>query len=198
MKLIDINIKLAELEQILDELENSESTSEEQLWQIRQAIEHMEGEREEKLLGVARWRKQLQLEVKEVLNTEIKRLQERKKSYERKVNSLGDYLYWGLEQIDGNKIKSAIGTLYLQRNSQPSVEIINIDELDNQFWVEFATVPKGEFYELPAGNYRFELAEDGSTIIRKLEIKAIIEHHKATGEIPNGTNIEWGKHVQFR
>lgn len=198
MKLVDLNLAIEDLEHKLDELETSEASQEEQIELIKQTLEQLEGEREDKLLNVARWRKQMQVEVKEVIGAEIKRLQERKKSYERKVESLGEYLRWGLEQIDGRKIKSPMGTLYLQRNSQPSVEITDLTWLDQQFWIEYTNVPAGKYVELPEGNYRFEAQADGSVIIRKLSTQAIAEHYKETGEIPIGTKIEWGSHVAFR
>lgn len=198
MKLSEINQAIFELERLLDELEQSESPPEDQLEQIKQAIEQMEGQREEKLLNIARWRKQLQTEAKEIIGGEIKRLQDRKKAYENRVKSLGDYLYWGLQEVEGKKIKSPIGTLYIQRNSAPKVEVIDHHSLDDRFWTPVETVSEQEPIELSPGYYNFIVETDGKIVVRKLDYKAISDWHIKTGEIPEGTKIEWGSHVKFR
>lgn len=198
MKLSEINQAIFELERLLDELEQSESPPEDQLERIKQAIEQMEGQREEKLLNIARWRKQLQIEAKEIIGGEIKRLQDRKKAYENRVKSLGDYLYWGLQEVEGKKIKSPIGTLYIQRNSAPKVEVVDHYSLDDRFWTPVETVSEQEPIELSPGYYNFIVETDGKIVIRKLDNKAISDWHIKTGEIPEGTKIEWGSHVMFR
>ena len=198
MKLSEINQAIFELERLLDELEQSESPPEDQLERIKQAIEQMEGQREEKLLNIARWRKQLQIEAKEIIGGEIKRLQDRKKAYENRVKSLGDYLYWGLQEVEGKKIKSPIGTLYIQRNSAPKVEVIDHYSLDDRLWTPVETVSEQEPIELSPGYYNFIVKTDGKIVVRKLDYKAISDWHIKTGEIPEGTKIEWGSHVTFR
>lgn len=198
MKLHEINNAIAELERLMDDLENGETTLEEQVEQIKRKLDTLEGAREEKLLNIARWRKQLQTEVKEVIGGEIKRLQDRKRSYDNRIKSLGEYLHWGLGQTEDKRIKSPVGTLWLQRNPKPSVEITDITWLDLEFWTDYVEIPVNGRVELPAGDYRFCVTEDGKINVKRLDIDAIAEHFATTGEIPIGTKIEWGSHVRFR
>lgn len=196
--LYEINDQIRQLELELEQIDDSA----EQAKRIRELLDQAEGAREDKLLNVARWRKQLQTEAKEVIGGEIKRLQDRKRAQERKADGLAQYLEYGLRQVEGQRIKSAIGSLWIQRNSKPTVAITDPSQVPDEFWMPTVKLDNGDIVNLPASIYKVQTVFDGAVpagfTLLTIDKDLIVEHYKDTGEIPAGTDITWGSHVQFR
>src|SRR5690625_1208886 len=98
-KLVDLLEQIEFFEGTLEAMEGI--SPEEEQAKVREMLEAAEGKIEDKLLGVARWRRQLELEAKEVLGGEISRLQGRQRSQRRRADSLKAYLEFGLGKIEG-------------------------------------------------------------------------------------------------
>lgn len=192
-KLYEINEYIQQLEFELEQIDDGAEQAE----RIRELLDQAEDAREDKLLNVARWRKQLQTENKEVIGGEISRLQARKKAQERKVDGLAQYLEYGLKQVEGQRVKSAIGSLWIQRNSKPTVMIAFPDLVSDEFWVPAVSVVDKKTTELPAGQYKFKIS-DSTITLYTIDKNLISDHYKETGEIPKGTEIRWGSSVRFR
>lgn len=204
MKLIDMIDNIEDLEQALEEHLESESPMQEVVEYLESLLEKAEGNRDEKLLSVARWRKQLDAESKEVIGGEIKRLQSRKRSQDNKVKSLGQFLQYGLSKVEDNKVKSALGTLWLQNNPKPTVEIKDYNVIPDEYWKVYTVQNINQVVELPAGTYKIQFAEenplvDGANIaLMVVDTDSIGKHWIATGEVVAGTDIRQGQHVRFR
>lgn len=194
MRLIDINETIQVLNDTLESMEGISPEVEQEM--IREKLEQAMIDRDEKLLAVARWRKQLQAESKEVIGGEIKRLQDRKKAHESRAKSLGSYLLWGLDQI-GGKVKSPIGSLAISP-SPPSVEIVDADAIPWDYWTVWANVESGGNIELGANVYRVTTYENGVASLAVVNKKAIIECWKNTGKQVPGAVVTQGQHVRFK
>ena len=193
MKLYDINEQISVLQDTLESMEGI--SKEEEIQLVRNMLEEFEGAREEKLLSVARWRKSLTDESKEVIGAEVKRLQDRKKNYERRIDSLSNYLQWGLEQV-GGKVKTPLGSLNVQ-NNPPSTKITEYKQVPNSYWVGVAEVEDYGYVELGGVTYFVE-TDNGKIYFSTVDKKAITEHWKATSEDVAGTVTKQGTHVRFR
>lgn len=70
----------------------------------------------------------------EMLNNEIKRLQERKKSVERGVDDLKAMLFDVMQKHDMNKVKDPLATVWIQ-NNPPSVNVLNEEVIPSAYWI---------------------------------------------------------------
>lgn len=193
MKLVDINDGIRFLNEMLDNLDE-ETTPEEELELIKSALEAAEIQRDEKIVGVARWRKSLQAEAKEVIGGEIKRLRDRRSSYEKRVESLGEYLKFAL---NGGKVKTPIATVWEQKNSKPSVKIVDTEKIPAEFWAVKYTVKDGELANISPGEYRFDYVF-GEIDVSAPDKDKIAKHWQETGEQVPGTITTQGTHIQMR
>ena len=193
MKLTEIEERIQILQDTLESMDGI--SSEEEIALVQKMLDDMEGNREEKLLNVARWRKQLANESKEVIGAEVKRLQDRKKSYDRKIEGISNYLHYGLEQI-GGKLKSPLGSLNIQ-NNPPSTKITDPASVPKGYWVDMAEVDDCGLVELGGTTY-FVGYHEGKIYFSTIDKKAITEQWKATGEDVAGTKTTQGTHVRFR
>ena len=194
-------MKLTEIEeriQILqDTLESMDGLSpEEEIEKVQDMLDQMEGAREDKLLNIARWRKQLRDEADGVIKPEIQRLQARKKSYENRAEGISNYLHFNLDQI-GGKLKAPLGSLGIQNNSQPSVTILDADLVPSEYFVEVAKVGDCKSLELSEGLYRVEYYKE-EIYFFTFDKRAIGKHFKETGEQVPGTETKIGTHVRLR
>ena len=98
----------------------------------------------------------------EAMKNEEKRISEQRKILENRLIKFKEYVKECMEQGGFAKLETPLGTLSIAKNP-PSVEIINEDEIPKEFKQEIVSV--------------------------KIDKTAIKEHFKATGEIPEGVNI---------
>src|SRR6266849_4794399 len=147
----------------LDETQLSEGQErEEELAQIRQALDHLDMKFIDKVTNIVKFIKNLEAQ-RDAAATESKRLSERKKSFDTRIDWLKNYVKTSMEVTNSEKIKYALFTIYVGQ-SQPSVEVMSIDEVDEQF------------------------------LKMKLEVDKtkILEQVKSTGVIPSGVRIVQG------
>ncbi len=98
----------------------------------------------------------------DAIDTQIKRLQELKKSETVRVDNFKEYVKDNMNRLGITKIETELGTLSIAK-SPISVEIINEDEIPAEYKEEVVTT--------------------------KVNKKAIADNFKATGEIPSGVTI---------
>lgn len=98
----------------------------------------------------------------EAIKNEENRISEQRKALEKRVKRFKEYVKECMEHSGITKIETAIGTLSIAK-SPISVEVTNEDELPSEYKQEVTTI--------------------------KIDKKAIADHFKETGEIPNGTEI---------
>ena len=193
MKLYDIN---EQIEALQDTLESMEGISkEEEIAMVKNMLDMMEGARDEKLISIARWRKRIKVEADEVIGGEVKRLQDRKASYKRRYDSLGDYLLYGVEQ-SGGKIKNTLGTLYTA-NSKPVVEITDIKLIPLHYMEVVQEISQNGYYNVVAGNCRVDIVGD-RVLFSQPDKKFILDNWLTTGKQIPGAIVKQGKYVGFR
>lgn len=192
--LYDINEGIKFLAAQLEQMD--ESTPEEEAQLIRQMLEAAEMQREEKIVSVARWRKQLQQEEKEVIGDELKRLRERRQSYQKRVESLTLYLKDALAEV-GGRVKTPLGTVCEQNNSKPTVEVTDSSQIPDEFWMDKHAADPGDILTVPMGEYKVQVV-DGIVYLAVADKDKIADHWAETGEQVPGTNTTRGTHVQFR
>lgn len=182
---------------LIDQLEQmDESTPEQEARFIKECLEAAQMQREEKILSIARWRKQLQNEEKEVLGGELKRLQRRRESYRKRIESLGMYLHWALSET-GGKIKSPLGSVWIQSNSKPTVTITDVTQIPDEYWSEKYTAQSDDIITVSMGEYKIKVVDD-TVRLMVVDKDRIAEYWAETGEQVPGTETSRGTHVQFR
>lgn len=195
-KLSDLNERIQMLQDTLEAMEGI--SPEEEIELVKQMLDEAEVDRVEKLVGVARWRKQLQSEVKEVLGGEIKRLQGRKRTQERRVDSIAEYLKIGLKEV-GGKVKHPLGTLWEQDNPKPSVVVMDASLVPEEYWMDHTVSEGGKVVNLSSGEYRLSFNYLTDEIHLKVVDKDKIGvHWQETGEQIPGTVTTQGTHIRFR
>ena len=98
----------------------------------------------------------------EAMKNEEKRISEQRKVLENRITKFKKYVKECMEKSNITKIETGLGNLSTAK-SPISVEIINEDEIPEQFKTEVVTT--------------------------KIDKKAITDNFKETGEIPNGVKI---------
>lgn len=98
----------------------------------------------------------------EAMKNEEKRISEQRKALENRITKFKEYVKECMEKSNITKIETGLGNLSTAK-SPISVEIINEDEIPEQFKTEVVTT--------------------------KIDKKAITDNFKETGEIPNGVKI---------
>ena len=96
------------------------------------------------------------------MKNEEKRISEQRKALENRITKFKEYVKECMEKNNITKIETGLGNLSTAK-SPISVEIINEDEIPEQFKTEVVTI--------------------------KIDKKAITDNFKETGEIPNGVKI---------
>ena len=124
---------------------------------------------EDKLEGCAAVMKNLRAE-SDAVDDEIKRLQKRKSAIDNNIAQLKNYVKFELDKLNITKIDAGIHKFRIQRNSQPTVQVLNI-----------VLVPK-EFKE---------------TVVEVNPKKSdMAKHFKDTGEELPGTFITQNTHLR--
>ena len=131
------------------------------------ALENLKLEFEAKLEGCGAVIKNLRGE-SDALNAEIKRLQARKAAVDNNARGLREYVKAQLERVKIRKLATGVHKFTIQRNSQPSVAIVDFDRLDPEY--KDVTITPNR--------------------------KAIVDNFRETGEIPPGTDIRVDSHLR--
>ena len=159
----------------LDVLEPTNGTEEQEggpeearLEQIREVLDNLNMKFVDKVTNIVKFVKNLQAQ-RDAVACEEKRLIERKKAIDNRIDWLKGYVKSSMQAAQSDKIKYALFTIYVGQ-SQPSVEVLNLDEVDEQF----------------------------IKIKKEVDKSKILELVKCTGVIPSGVNIVQGTHLVIR
>jgi hypothetical protein len=125
---------------------------------------------QDKAVGCACVVKNLDAEVS-AIDAEIRRLQDLKTTRQNNVDRLKAYLLTCMQAAGVDKVES--GVHQIRRQLSPmSIEIVNEDSVPVQFKTEVVTV--------------------------KIDKKGILDHLKATGEIPDGCDAKRNEHLRIK
>lgn len=116
---------------------------------------------QEKSQNIIGYTRNIELTI-EAMKTEEKRISDQRKALENKLTRFKEYVKECMEKGGFTKIETGLGSLSIAKNPM-SVEIINENEVPNEFKIEVVTT--------------------------KIDKTAIKNHFKETGEIPEGTKI---------
>jgi phage host-nuclease inhibitor protein Gam len=166
--LYDITRELVLLKEF-DALEPTNGEAEEnRLEQLRQALDNLNMKFVDKVTNIVKFIKNLEAQ-RDAIAVETKRLSDRKKAIDNRIDWLKNYVKAAMQATQCETIKYALFTIYVGQ-SQPSVEVLNIDDVDEQF----------------------------IKIKREVDKTKILEQVKSTGVIPAGVNIVQGTHLVIR
>lgn len=154
LSLYKITNKFVEL---MDKAEEGELTEEE----YNQLGEELAIQLQQKGSNIIGYTKNIEFMIN-AMKEEEKRISENRKSLESKLDKFKEYVKDNMERLGITKMDTELGTLSIAKNPM-SVEIINENEIPNEFKQEIVTV--------------------------KIDKTAIKNHFKETGEIPQGTQI---------
>lgn len=153
----------------IDVLEPTNGEPEEtRLEQLRQSLDNLNMKFVDKVTNIVKFIKNLEAQ-RDAVACEAKRLSDRKKAIDNRIDWLKNYVKTAMQATQSEKIKYALFTIYVGQ-SQPSVEVLNIDELEEQF----------------------------IKIKKEVDKTKILEQVKSTGVIPAGVNIVQGTHLVIR
>lgn len=153
----------------IDVLEPTNGEPEEnRLEQLRQALDNLNMKFVDKVTNIVKFIKNLEAQ-RDAVASEAKRLSDRKKAIDNRIDWLKNYVKTAMQATQSEKIKYALFTIYVGQ-SQPSVEVLNIDEVEEQF----------------------------IKIKKEVDKTKILEQVKSTGVIPSGVNIVQGTHLVIR
>jgi phage host-nuclease inhibitor protein Gam len=153
----------------LDVLEPTNGEPEEnRLEQLRHALDNLNMKFVDKVTNIVKFIKNLEAQ-RDAVACEAKRLSDRKRAMDNRIDWLKNYVKTAMQATQSEKIKYALFTIYVGQ-SQPSVEVLNIDEVEEQF----------------------------IRIKKEVDKTKILEQVKSTGVIPAGVNIVQGTHLVIR
>jgi len=141
---------------------------ENRLEQLRQALDNLNMKFVDKVTNIVKFIKNLEAQ-RDAVACEAKRLSDRKKAIDNRIDWLKNYVKTAMQATQSEKIKYALFTIYVGQ-SQPSVEVLSIDEVEEQF----------------------------IRIKKEVDKTKILEQVKSTGVIPAGVNIVQGTHLVIR
>ncbi|MGB2867708.1 MAG: siphovirus Gp157 family protein [Bacteroidota bacterium] len=142
--------------------------NQEALDQLRQALDNLNMKFLDKVTNIVKLIKNLEV-YSDALSCEAKRLVARKKAFENRVEWLKHYVKTAIEATQTDKVKYSLFTIYVGK-SQPSVEVVDLNQIDEQF----------------------------IRIKKEVDKTKILEQVKATGVIPAGVKIVQGTHLVIR
>lgn len=163
---------LYELSDAYRALQETEELTEEELITCLNNVQELFNE---KAINIGKLVLSLQADA-EGIDTELKRLSERKQAIENRVKGLKFYLAQEMEVTSIDKVKNEILTISL-RNSPPSVEVIDEKLIPDDYW-----------REIPS---RFEIDKQAILSVYK-------ESSEGVPEIPGVKIITSKKHVVIR
>ena len=128
MKLYEVAEAFA---QIQDFLNNAETDDE--IVAIKEVLVDYECQFEEKVENIVYLLKNMEADI-DVLKAEEKRLNDKRKSLERKVESLKDYLFGAFMQTGTERIKYPQFTVSIRNNAE-SVNVKDVTKIPNDYFV---------------------------------------------------------------
>lgn len=152
------NLSLYEITNAFPILMQQEEISEEDKKKIEEELTVLLQQKSQNVIGYAR-NTELMINV---MKEEEKRLEENRKNLEKQLTKFKEYVKDCMERNNITKIDTELGSLTIAKNPA-SVEIINEDEIPEEYKTEVVTV--------------------------KIDKTKIKNNFKETGEIPNGVNI---------
>ncbi len=152
------NLSLYEITNAFPILMQQEEISEEDKKKIEEELTVLLQQKSQNVIGYAR-NTELMINV---MKEEEKRLEENRKNLEKQLTKFKEYVKDCMERNNITKIDTGLGSLTIAKNPA-SVEIINEDEIPEEYKTEVVTV--------------------------KIDKTKIKNNFKETGEIPNGVNI---------
>ena len=152
------NLSLYEITNAFPILMEQEEISEEDKKKIEEELTVLLQQKSHNVIGYAR-NTELMINV---MKEEEKRLEENRKNLEKQLTKFKEYVKECMERNNITKIDTGLGSLTIAKNPA-SVEIINEDEIPEEYKTEVVTV--------------------------KIDKTKIKNNFKETGEIPNGVNI---------
>ena len=152
------NFSLYEITSGFPALMENEEISEEDKKKIEDELEVLLQQKSQNIIG---YTKNIELTIN-AIKEEEKRIADNRKALENKMSKFKDYVKECMEKNGITKIETGLGTLSIAK-SPASVEIINEDEVPEEFKQEVVTV--------------------------KIDKTKIKNNFKETGEIPTGVNI---------
>lgn len=148
--------------------EPQEQNGEDRLELFRQALDNLNMKFLDKVTNIVKFIKNIEAH-REAVAAEAKRLSDRKRSLDNRIEWLKNYVKSCMEATQSEKIKYSLFTISVGK-SQPSVEVVDIEKVDAQF----------------------------IKIKKEVDKTKILEQMKATGVIPDGVNILHGTHLIIR
>ena len=152
------NLSLYEITNAFPILMEQEEISEEDKKKIEEELTVLLQQKSQNVIGYAR-NTELMINV---MKEEEKRLEENRKNLEKQLTKFKEYVKECMERNNITKRDTGLGSLTIAKNPA-SVEIINEDEIPEEYKTEVVTV--------------------------KIDKTKIKNNFKETGEIPNGVNI---------
>lgn len=135
---------------------------------FRQSLDNLNMKFLDKVTNIVKFIKNLE-SFRDAVAAEAKRLSDRKRSFDNRIDWLKNYTKSCMEATQSEKIKYSLFTISVGKN-QPSVEVVDIEKVDAQF----------------------------IKIKKEVDKTKILEQMKATGVIPDGVNIIHGTHLIIR
>jgi spore cortex formation protein SpoVR/YcgB (stage V sporulation) len=167
-KLYELTQELMSLNQ-LDALDTADSEkSPAELLQLQHDLDTLNLKFIDKVADIVKLVKNMEAQ-RDAIAFEAKRLSDRKRAFENRIEWLKNYVKSSMQAAQSEKIKYALFTIYVAK-SQPSVEVADISELEDQF----------------------------VKIKREPDKSKILEQVKSTGVIPKGVDIVQGTHLVIR
>jgi chromosome segregation ATPase len=124
-------VKLYELTQAYNEVWSLVDNEETDLQVIEDTLSSLEGAIEDKAANIALFVRGIDADVS-VIDAEVKRLQDRKRSLVNRMDGLKNYLKGQMEAANMPKIKTATHTISLQ-NNPPAVNIYDQEQIPASF-----------------------------------------------------------------
>lgn len=126
MKLYEISQQYADVQKLIDS-DDTESMAE----AISETMQLIEGDFQEKAVNVVLFTQNIESDI-EALDTEIKRLQDKKKAIQNKAEGMREYLRMNMSATGINKISCPLFNITLSA-PQKQVEITNESQLPDEY-----------------------------------------------------------------
>ena len=152
------NLSLYEITSAFPVLMDNEEITEEEKKKIEDELIVLLQQKSQNIIG---YTKNIELTIN-AMKEEEKRIADNRKTLENKMTRFKEYVKECMERNGITKIETSLGTLNIAK-SPISVEIVNEDEVPNEFKQEITTI--------------------------KIDKSKIKDNFKETGEIPAGVNI---------
>lgn len=152
------SLSLYEITNAFPMLMEQEEMTEEDKKKVEEELTLLLQQKSQNVIGYAR---NIELTI-EAMKNEEKRISDKRKLLENRVIKFKEYVKECMEKNGITKIETGLGNLTIAKNPI-SVEIVNEDEVPNEYKTEIVTV--------------------------KIDKTKIKNNFKETGEIPNGVNI---------